>query len=276
MTNLAHKVTVIGCGGWGSRIARKLAARGDVRLVLVDDDPRVRALANELGASWSTDPVGYLGVTGTAAGSNTPGAVVIATPPTNRRSIVDLVLDGYGVAPSLLRIEKPLAIDPADANYIVQRCADVGTQLTVGFTLLHHQQYHNVFEYVAQRGTPIVEVLGVRMGAYARHQISATVDLGAHVAGIAAYCDVPCRMLTMYADDITIRRTILRLSDDAEIIVDETNGATITPDGLMIDNGFDALDADLSAWLDGTHRGTPAVAVRATNLVWDELAMEVV
>jgi len=46
-----HRATISGLGQVGGRLARRLAAEG-ARLIVTDVDPRKRALAEEIGASW--------------------------------------------------------------------------------------------------------------------------------------------------------------------------------------------------------------------------------
>lgn len=262
------KVTVLGCGGWGSRVARKL--RGlypEARMVLVDErQDEVRELAYELRCEWSSDPYGYLGVSGTQASTVDGGLVVIATPPSERLRLVRAVLDGYGVKPKQIRVEKPLAETESEAAEIVELCAAAGVELTVGFTLLHHALYGAAFAYMnAVKASPI-HVDAVRIGRPARHDVSALVDAGVHAAAIAAYLGVPAGISAAYDDDAVIRTTRIYTSA-GKIVIDEVEGSVDTPHGRMSLEPGDALARELEAWVGGTHRGTPEVALTAQRII---------
>lgn len=269
-----EKVTLIGCGGWGSRIARKLAARGDVELVLVDDDrTRVEELAGELGAGWSCDPFGYLMVSGTQRSSVEQGSVIVATPPSTRREVVNAVLHGYGLAPKRLRIEKPLAIAPHDARQIVKACNAAGVQLSVGFTLLHDALYEQAFRWMRESCIDATRVYGSRIGRRSRHRADALVDLGSHTASIAAYLGASCCISARYSDDECERVTRIELDTGDEIVVEEIAGTLVLPDSEVCrPRKHDALEAELNAWLVDEHRAGASLGLRATHHVWDHLA----
>lgn len=263
------RVTLFGCGSWGSRIARRLADLPDVsHLAVVDEDlERAQALGNELDCAWSGDPFGYLGVTGTQEGSCAGGAVVIATPPSTRLALVRAALTGYGIAPRLVRVEKPLAESYDDATAIVEACDTAGASLSVGFTLLHHPLYEAAFAYAEQLGG-VLEVRGMRFGRTPAHDVNALDDLGIHTASIAAHLDVPCtRLVAAHMDSSDARRTVL-VTPGGDVVVDELDLVVRTPDGdIRIAGDHDALGRDLAAWLGGTHRGTPDVALRAQRIL---------
>lgn len=269
MTNKLHKVTLFGCGGWGERIARKLAKRDDVDLVLVDENQqRVTQLANELDCAYSCDPYGYLMVSGTARSTIEGGDVIIATPPGTRLELVRAILNGYGRPPQRLRIEKPLAIEYDDAVQIVGMCEDAGTRLTVGFTLLHHWQYVGAFDYIDAQHRIVKRVTGLRIGNTARHKASPIVDLGSHVAGVAAYLGAPVSIEAHYITGVVSRTTRLHLDNDDCITIDEINGTTQLPDGAVYDFAYvEPLDADLEAWLADAHRGDQHVALEAVRII---------
>jgi len=262
------KVTVLGCGGWGSRVAAKLHARGDVRVVVVDpDEDRVRALSEQLnGCAWSKDPYGYLGVAGTQASSVEGGFVVVATPPAERAGLVRAILDGYGVKPLAIRVEKPLAECEADAVRIAEWCEADGVALSVGFTLLHHPLYAAAFAYMRAIGANPIHVDAVRIGRAARHEASAFVDTGIHAAAVAAYLDVPASIAAAYDDAAVVRSTRI-YTDAGKIIVDEVAGSVVTPHGAIIPSDGDALAMELDAFLHGEHRGVPSVAIQAARII---------
>jgi predicted dehydrogenase len=268
-----RKITLIGCGGWGSRIAEKLALMGHERLVLVDEVERnVAPLAAGLDCEWSSDPLGYLGVTGTQSSSIDGGVVIIATPPESHLATARAVFNGYGVPPTHLRIEKPIAASVEDARAIIELCKQHGTQLTVGFTLLHHPLYEAAFDYLRAARMEAVSVSGVRVGRRARHRSAALIDIGVHTASIGAYLGVPVSCAASYSDSVQQRVTSIRCTH-GEVIVDELEGVVHTPDGVLVAPvDADALHRDLAAWISGTHRGTPVVALCAQETIMRELA----
>jgi predicted dehydrogenase len=205
-------------------------------------------------------------VTGTTNGRDDRGRVVIATPPAERLRLVRAVLGGYGGSPESIRIEKPLAETEADAAEIVEMCADAGVSLTVGFTLLHHPLYEAAFAYLRTVGATPIHVDAVRIGRPARHEASALVDTGIHAAAIAAHIDVPASIAAAYDDTASLRCTRIYTSV-GNILVDEVAGTVMTPHGSIEVSDGDALCAELDAWIDGTHRGTPAVALAAQRII---------
>jgi len=274
MTQRREKVTLFGCGGWGERVARKLVERGDVDLTLVDDNQqRVMEVASKLGVSWSTDPDGYLMVTGTARSTIEPGSVIIATPPDTRVELVDKILNGYGLAPKRLRIEKPLAIEYHDGLKIIAACEAARTTVSVGFTLLHHWQYRLAFEYMKREQLRAVRVVGVRIGKRARHRAAAIVDLGSHTASIAAHLGCSASMTAQYSEIASGRSTQIHLENGSVIYIDEANGRTQLPLGAAYPeiDYVDPLSAELEAWLSDKHLGNRRVALGALLLVQDEL-----
>lgn len=271
-----EKVTLIGCGGWGATVARKLAARSDVELVLLDDDrAKVQALAAELGCKYSSDPAGYLMVTGTQRDSVTGGSVIIATPPSVRVAVVRMVLDGYGIAPRRLRVEKPLAVEPQDARTITAWCRAAGTRLSVGFTLLHHPLYEAAFAWMQAERASATRVIGTRYGAHARHRAAAVVDLGSHVAGVAAYLGASAEIVAEYDEDAAARVTQIQLDTGDTIYIDELAGTVSLPIGAgpATVGEHDALAVELAAFLADTHRGDARVGVGAAHIVWDHLGI---
>lgn len=262
------RVTLFGCGSWGSRIARRLSTMPDVRLAVIDEDPeRAQALGNELGCAWSFDPFGYLAVTGTQTSSVEGGAVVIATPPSTRLALVRAAMGGYGLPPTQVRIEKPLAETHDDALAIADACERAGAQLTVGFTLLHHPLYEAAFEFAKALGG-VREVSGLRVGRPPRHDAHPSLDLAVHTASIAAYLDAPLgRLAVAHLEHADARRTVL-VTPSGDVEVDELALRVRTPDGdIHIAADHDTLGRDLAAWLARTHRGTPEVAMRTQRYI---------
>lgn len=269
-----EKVTLFGCGGWGSRIAEKLAARGDVDLIVIDEIRECAiTLGLRLGVEWSNNPFEYLSVSGTQLDNDIGGSVIIATPPHERIALIDAVLNGYGRAPKRLRIEKPLASLPSEAEYIAKACESRGVVLSVGFTLLHHFLYQQAFNYIKRENVSARLVKGTRIGRRARHRADALVDLGSHTASIGAYLNAECCIRAEYSEECEERFTEIVLSDNSVIRVDELRNECVLPHDfyvITVDN-HDALSEDLDAWLLDAHRGTAIVGIEATEMVYREL-----
>jgi predicted dehydrogenase len=194
------------------------------------------------------------------------GRVVIATPPSERIKLVRAVLSGYGPKPIAIRIEKPLAETADQAAQIVQMCEDAGVELTVGFTLLHHPLFAAVFAYMNAVDSTPIHVDAVRIGKPARHTANAFVDAGIHAAAVAAYLGVPAGIAAAYDDDTVVRCTRI-YTNSGKILVDEVAGTVTTPHGMIGVGSGDALELEINAWVNGTHRGTPEVALDAQRII---------
>lgn len=264
---------VVGCGNWGARVARRLAEFDDV-VVSALFDANMRA-ARDVAASLPSGANGgrtialkdfnqYLDVM-------TPDAVVLAVPAGFRMPYVEAVCAQARVRKQRIRIEKPLGVDVAEADAIVAMCAAAGVDLTVGFTLLHHPLYDAAFAYLEQRGETAAELDGLRVGRAPAHDVDAMLDIGVHAASIAAHLQVPVRstdILAWFGASSGARTTRIIGDRGAEIIVDEIALTVTTDHGVIhVGDAHDALGCDLRAWIDGTHRGTPTVALAAQHLV---------
>jgi hypothetical protein len=72
----------------------------------------------------------------------------------------------------------------------------------------------------------------------------------------------------MYGPSLGARETRITLSTGLAITVDEVKLEARTPYGtLHVGDAHDTLGLDLRAWVDGTHRGTPVIGIRAQTLV---------
>ena len=116
------RVGVLGVGRIGTFHAQTLAAHSGVeRLVLYDADAaRARDLASSLAADVAESPEELLGRV---------NAAVVAAPTAFNAELVHLCLSA-GV-PALC--EKPVALDLADLNKVVEHADDAGVPLQVGF-----------------------------------------------------------------------------------------------------------------------------------------------
>jgi predicted dehydrogenase/acetyltransferase-like isoleucine patch superfamily enzyme len=131
------RVAVIGCGYWGRNLVRTFAQLGSL-VAVVDPDPQTAAalaeqhgvLARELGDVLADADV---------------DAVVIAAPAKDHAALALAALD----AGKHVFVEKPLALDVADAEAVVAAAAERGLTLMVG----HLLQYHPAFLAVRQMVT---------------------------------------------------------------------------------------------------------------------------
>ena len=162
---------LVGYGSWGRRVAAKLDAVPGVRVSGVHDplvrDPRVDV----------QNVAGFVNVM-------EPGLCVVATPPAEHVRVVSEVL-GAGFR-GVLRVEKPCGGSVEDAVEIQRLCNLRGVRLDVGYTLLDSEWFRRVEAWVYDRRARVLCVRAQRwsMGR-ARHDVSARVDLGSHVAAVA-------------------------------------------------------------------------------------------
>lgn len=223
------RVHIIGQGRWGQRLASHLQLMG------------VSVSASDIGGKPDY----------------TADAFIIATPPSVR---VGPVLDAVDNGVKKIRIEKPLALNDHEALGIATYCEEAGVDLTVGFTLLHHPAY-----YPLEVGS-VGRITAKRIGP-ARHDLPARLDLGIHIAAVAAYLDAELELQAEYSDCVHSRWTNIQMVGLRYVVVDEVTGLVEGPHGVHLQMTPDPLERDLAAWLDGTHRGTPEVALRAQELV---------
>ena len=123
------RVALIGCGRWGRNIARVLARLGALEFIV---DPAVEALqpyAEELGVRVVHDIE-------LAFGSEVD-AVAVAAPAVDHARLAKRALQ----AGKPVFVEKPLALELADAEEVAALAAERGLPLVVG----HLLQYHPAF-----------------------------------------------------------------------------------------------------------------------------------
>lgn len=269
------RAALVGCGSWGSRVAERLAQL-DVTLDLFDAD-RHRALRLGLRLNHGAG-VPPLECFRQYLDEVVPDAIILAVPPGARQRYVDAVCDTHR-RPVMLRIEKPLAMSRADAVAITEQCATAGVELSVGFTLLHDPLYQRVFDWVTQHDSPPTALYADRAGPSPAHCIDPMLDTGIHAAAVAAYLRIPAEHTTILAThdrNHRVRQTLIRLADGARIVVDELERIAVMVGGehTRIRSYYgdpphvaDALGAELRAWIDGTHRGKPQVAIHAHDIV---------
>ncbi len=112
-------VLLVGVGVRGRMWARILASEPGVHVVgYVDPDPEARAWVHE---TFGPDARCFAHH-GTALSARTPAIAVVATPPMERRELCTALAD----AGCTLLVEKPLAVDLADAVAIANHCQQSG------------------------------------------------------------------------------------------------------------------------------------------------------
>ncbi len=131
------RVAVVGCGGWGKNLVRNFAELGALACV-VDPDPGVAAQQAGLHQVAAKDFASVL------ADSHID-AVVIAAPAAQHFMLAQQVL----LAGKHVYVEKPLALDLAEATALCDLAEKRGLTLMVG----HLLQYHPVFLHLKRMVT---------------------------------------------------------------------------------------------------------------------------
>ena len=128
---LAH----IGCGYWGKNLARNFAELGVLDAVVDGHPATVTAMAESTGARVATfDEV---------LADRKIDAVSFATPAETHHALAMQALE----AGKHVFVEKPLALDPAEAAELIEAARRLDKRLMVG----HLLQYHPVFREMRAR-----------------------------------------------------------------------------------------------------------------------------
>lgn len=257
-----HTVTIIGAGSWGTRIAHKLAARGDTRINMIVDADRSKAetLAASIGCDYSCSVLL----------DDDSTSVVIATPPHTHRDTVESVLDRITL-PHRIRVEKPLAHTIEDAHYIIDAIIAQGITLTTGFTLLYSRLYETAIEQAQRRGH-VISIDAERIGQKPAHDIDAMLDLGAHAACFGALLLADTSIRASYDAQRNLRRATWYLGDETTLVIDELEQSVKCSDCTIYVPAHDALAYDIDAWLNDTHLATPSLALLAQNILEQQRA----
>lgn len=133
-------VAVVGYGYWGANLARNVQSAASTALVgIADADPGQRA------AAASTFPgVHIAGSLDELLADDAVEAVVIATPASQH---VDSAISALRAGRHVM-VEKPLAMDPNDAEAVVAVAADVDRILMVGHTFLYSAPVIQLRDYI--------------------------------------------------------------------------------------------------------------------------------
>ena len=203
------KIAVIGCGQWGQNHVRTLAEIGALVAVADHDVSRAAGFAERFGvqALMPQD----------AIASSEIDALVLALPAQAHGPVARAA---FAAGKDVL-IEKPIALDPADAEDTARAAKAAGRLLMVGHVL----KFHPVFEQLC------AEVASGRIGAV-RQLISNRMGLGRFL-GMDAVWDLAPHDLSMvlelagrHPETIACnRRTVLSdETDSADIVLGFANG----------------------------------------------------
>ena len=258
------RVVVIGCGGWGSRVAGALHRNTFTELVGVYDKDKSRAdgVASDLSVkSFSVDELSLCGLCADAA--------VLATPPDSGRYKQLHALSEAGIRS--VRVEKPLCVDPVESARIAKDFPDL---ITVGHTTLHQ----DANEYIRGAYSSIIGDISM---FYERASVdpsptglSAFDDLAPHdiayflnlvgmdpsevsYSGSAArlYFDdngrsVECMVGSCYHANEK-RRSLTIIGDGQVLSYDEMSGELMHNGRQRVFRVGDSLDREITSWAHG-------------------------
>ena len=132
----AAKIALIGCGLWGRNIARNLHELGSLAVVADNDEARAAAFGKEFGCP--AVPVDD------ALRPDAHDGVALATNPQSHAELAVAALKaGKGVF-----VEKPLAMNVAEAEAIADAAAKAGRPVMVGHLVRHHPVFRHLLAMV--------------------------------------------------------------------------------------------------------------------------------
>ncbi|MEF2071803.1 Gfo/Idh/MocA family protein [Consotaella aegiceratis] len=208
---MSPRIAVIGCGNWGRNHIRTLKEIGALAAVADQDAERVKAFGEQFNVSaLSPDE---------AIAAKDIDALVLALPaqahgPTARKAIA---------AGKDVLIEKPIALDPADAEATAKAAADHGQLMMVGHVLRYHPVYQRLAEAIREdRIGPVRHIIANRLGLGRFFTMDAVWDLAPHdLSLVLPIADA------MPSKVETLRRTVLGDDTDAaDIALEFPNGIT--------------------------------------------------
>lgn len=129
-------MALVGCGRWGRNIARVLARLGVLEVIIDPAHTALRPYAEELGCRV-TDSLDEISASGI-------DAVVVAAPAADHAMLVRRVLE----AGKPVFVEKPLALEVADAEALARLANERGLTLMVGHLLQYHPAFIRLKEMV--------------------------------------------------------------------------------------------------------------------------------
>lgn len=176
---LGLSVGVVGCGYWGSKHVRALMSLESVGQVAVIDPSDER---RDAVTRVSPRVKGYRSL---GAALDHLDAVVIATPPSTHAPLaLEAISRGVHVM-----VEKPLAVDSAQALGMVAAAEASGVTLMVGHTFEYHSAVWNLREMVQSGELGNIYYLDtarLNLGLY-QHDVNVLLDLAPHDVSILNY-----------------------------------------------------------------------------------------
>ena len=130
------RVALVGCGRWGRNIARTLSRLGALHVIVDPAATELRTYADELGSSITTDLDSAFG--------DDIDAVAIAAPAVDHAALVRRAL----LAGKPVFVEKPLALQTAEAESLAALAQDRKLVLMVGHLLQYHPAFLKLKELV--------------------------------------------------------------------------------------------------------------------------------
>jgi predicted dehydrogenase len=260
----AHGVLVVGCGGWGRRVASKLREAG-LRVVTVDPHPDAHA------DHWTV-------VEALAKESQPLPFAVVAVPPSMQQRVA-LEIIAHNRALTDLRLEKPGCASLAELEQLDSIASHAGVQVSVGYTLAAHPVHQWAWERAMDAGG-VTRVAAARTTqAKARHAVSALHDLGSHavfcawhVGGLQVAREM--ELTAAHSSGLEQRITWYSLPDESTIRVCETwnvamhYGRTGEERDRFYCENADPLRVELDAFVQG------APLVEAGVGIWVHHAMQ--
>jgi predicted dehydrogenase len=130
----AVRIGILGCGYWGSKHARVLAAaRGVSEISLIESNPDV---ASQLKRIYNTSHV----FSNLHSALPHIDAAIVATPPSTHAELALLAME----AGKHVLVEKPLATSVAEAHTLLQQAERSKVTLMVGHTFLYNPGLHEL------------------------------------------------------------------------------------------------------------------------------------
>ena len=133
----APRVSLIGCGRWGRNIARVLARLGALEVIVDPAPDALRDYSAELGVRLTSDL--------SEAFAEDIDAVAIAAPAADHAQLARRALE----AGKPVYVEKPLALELADAESLAALARDLDLPLMVGHLLQYHPAFQTLKQLVA-------------------------------------------------------------------------------------------------------------------------------
>jgi predicted dehydrogenase len=209
------KVSVIGSGGWGNRVVRKLHDLCGVHLVYGHKNRE--QLQKDLGIKFTEDIDELI---------NQSDAVVIAAPPMVHYELGKKVLK----AGKDLWMEKPMSMSSTEATKLAKMADESGLIILVGHILCYSQ---NMEEF--KNAGKIKQARGVSVKISSEEKIlNSHWNLGIHIVAIAV-------VLGVDMDKFTLETSHSALKEERAFTIETEDGKTITWDILSPDKRQDML-----------------------------------